>query len=443
MNVSADNAEQKKLNSHKTFTALQHRNFRLFWTGQLLSLIGTWMDSTGQSWLVLKLTHNALALGIVGALQFLPMLFFTLFGGVLADRLPKRRVLVFTQAFLALQAAVLCTLVFTGKIQLWHIYTLAILYGLTNSIDMPTRQSFVSEMVDRESLPNAIALNSSAFNMARIVGPGIAGLLIAQLGEGPLFLINAISFLPVIGGLLLININHLFSRPRKTDATSSGTLQSLWEGLVYVRRTPAVLIVIAVVGVVSLFGINFNVALPLIATDALHVGSAGFGFISSAFGVGSLIAALWLAWGNKSPDIGRMLFFTICFAVVLGLFGLSHWYPLSILLIAGTGFMQISFAALANTIIQTVSPDHLRGRIMSVYMLVFNGTTPIGNLFIGGLANSFGISIALVAGAGVSLIAAIAGWLKRAPAMADMARTLSIDAEKTVSIETEKSTVAH
>jgi MFS family permease len=426
MEVSAVSAEQRRTGRSKAFIALQHRNFRLFWIGQLISLIGTWMDSTGQSWLVLHLTGNALALGLVGALQFLPILFLTLFGGVLADRLPKRKVLVFTQSFLALQAATLCILVFTGKIQIWHLYILAILFGLTNALDMPTRQSFVMEMVGREALPNAIALNSSVFNMSRIVGPGIAGLIIAQLGEGPLFLLNSLSFIPVIIGLLMINVNELYGRSHQEETASSGTMQSLREGLVYVKQTPAILLIVVVIGLVSLFGINFNVVLPLVSTEALHMGSEGFGFISSAFGLGSLIAALWLAWGNKTPSLSRMLIFAVLFSIVLGLFGFSHWYPLSLVLIAATGFMQISFSALANTTLQTVTPDHLRGRVMSVYMLVFNGTTPIGNLLIGGLANSIGISVAVMVCAGLSLVAAVAGWIRRAPAVEDMERTIYV-----------------
>src|SRR5881227_2707070 len=193
----------------RAFLALRHRNFRLFWFGQLISLIGTWMQTTAQAWLVLELTHSAWLLGVVGALQFLPVMLLALFGGVLADRLPKRRVLLFTQSFAMLQAAVLWTLVATGEVRLWHVLVLAALLGLTNSVDMPTRQAFVVEMVGREDLPNAVALNSSLFNMARIVGPGIAGLLIAWLGVAPLFLLNAISFIPVIAGLALIDVKQL------------------------------------------------------------------------------------------------------------------------------------------------------------------------------------------------------------------------------------------
>src|SRR6266536_5643218 len=193
----------------RAFVALRHRNFRLFWTGQLVSLIGTWMQTTGQAWLVLQLTKSAWALGLVGALQFLPVTFFALFGGVLADRIPKRRVILFTQSFSLAQAAVLWLLIATGTVQLCHIYVLAILLGLTNAVDMPTRQAFVVELVGREDLPNAIALNSSVFNLARIIGPGIGGLIIAFLGMSPLFLLNALSFIPVIIGLAMIDVTQL------------------------------------------------------------------------------------------------------------------------------------------------------------------------------------------------------------------------------------------
>src|SRR5437588_6999424 len=237
----------------RTFVALRHRNFRLFWFGQLISLIGTWMQSIGQAWLVLELTHSAWLLGIVGALQFLPVMLLSLFGGVLADRLPKRRVLLFTQSFATLQAFVLWLLVVTGEVRLWHVLVLAALLGLTNSFDMPTRQAFVVEMVGREDLPNAIALNSSVFNMARVVGPGLGGLIIAFLGIAPLFLLNTISFVPVIVGLALIRMNELHALAKRT--TTSGvtskqsTLQSLREGLSYVVHTPSILLIIAVIGV--------------------------------------------------------------------------------------------------------------------------------------------------------------------------------------------------
>ncbi len=409
----------------RTFVALRHRNFRLFWFGQLISLIGTWMQSIGQAWLVLQITHSAWLLGVVGALQFLPIMLFSLFGGVLADRLPKRKVLLFTQSFAMLQATVLWILVVSGHVQIWEVLVLASLLGLTNSLDMPTRQSFVVEMVGREDLPNAIALNSSVFNMARVVGPGLGGLIIAFLGIAPLFLLNAISFVPVIVGLSLIRMNELHAVAKRSttsgETSKQSTLQSLREGLSYVAHTPSVLLIITVIGVVSLFGINFNVILPLFATDVLHSGALGFGFLSAAFGLGSLVSALWLAWGNRKPSVQYLLIAALAFSVLEIFFALSHLFVLSLILIAAVGFAMIAFSANSNTALQTVTPDHLRGRVMSVYMVVFAGSVPLGNLFTGGLAHLYGAPIALLVGACLSLVAAFVGWILRSSAEKSLA----------------------
>jgi MFS family permease len=424
------NEQQQVKGLLRTFIALRHRNFRIFWFGQLISLIGTWMQTTAQAWLVLQLTHSAWLLGVVGALQFLPVMFLSLFGGVLADRLPKRKVLLFTQSSAMLQAFILWVLVATGTVQIWHILLLASLLGLTNSVDMPTRQAFVAEMVGREHLPNAIALNSSQFNMARILGPGLGGLLIAWLGIAPLFLFNAISFIAVIVGLALITRKDLYAQAKRSPsqkvAPKQSTLQSLREGLAYIARTPSVLLIIAVIGVISLFGINFNVVLPLFATAVLHSGPQGFGFISSAFGLGALFSALWLAWGNNRPSIKQLLTGAFAFCVLEILFAVSHLYILSLILIAAVGFVQIAFTTTANTTLQTVAPDYLRGRVMSVYMLVFAGTIPLGNLFTGGIAHLFGAPIALLAGAVISLLAATVGWILRKPAEKSLAEASSI-----------------
>jgi len=352
----------------------------------------------------------------------------SLFGGVLADRLPKCTVLRFTQSFATLQAFILWVLVASGEVRLWHVLILAAMLGLTNSVDMPTRQAFVSEMVAREDLPNAVALNSSLFNMARIVGPGIGGLIIAWLGVAPLFLLNAISFIPVIIGIFLIDPKKLFAQvkrlPAQADAPGQSPLQSVREGLAYVVHTPALLLIISVVGVISLFGINFNVVLPLFATEVLNVGAVGFGFISSAFGLGSLISALWLAWNNRKPTIRWLLLSAGMFCILEAFFAISHWYLLSLVLIASVGFAQIAFSATSNVTIQTIAPDKLRGRVMSLYMMVFAGSVPLGNLFTGGLAHLFGAPIALLAGAGLSMSAAVAGWLLRKPAEKNLAVTL-------------------
>jgi MFS family permease len=425
-------SEEQKVNGlQRTFIALRHRNYRLFWFGQLISLTGTWMQTTGQAWLVLELTHSAWLLGVVGALQFLPVMLLSLFGGVLADRLPKRKVLLFTQSFAMLQASILWILVATGQVRLWEVLVLAALLGLTNSVDMPTRQAFVVEMVGREDLPNAVALNSSIFNMARVVGPGLGGIIIAWLGLAPLFLLNAISFIAVIIALALIKIKELYAQAQRSisrkGAPKQSTFQSLREGLAYVIRTPSVLLVIAVVGVISLFGINFNVVLPLFATDVLHAGPEGFGFLSATFGLGSLLSALWLAWGNRKPSIHHLLIGAFAFCILEIFFALSHLYLLSLVLIAGVGFAQITFSATSNTILQTVSPDYLRGRVMSVYMLVFAGTIPFGNLFIGGMAHLYGAPIALLIGASLSMIAAIVGWILRSPAEKNLAEASLIN----------------
>jgi len=412
----------------RAFLALRHRNYRLFWFGQMISLIGTWMQTTGQAWLVLELTHSPWQLGLVGALQFLPVLLFSVFGGVFADRWPKRNVLLCTQSAAMLQAFVLWLLIVSGTVQIWQIYILALMLGFTNCLDMPTRQAFVVEMVGREDLPNAVALNSSLFNLARIVGPGLGGIIIAVSGVTMLFLLNAISFIAVLVGLAMIDVRQLHAQPGKSADVNARpkTLQSLREGLAYVWRTPSVRLVILVVGLVSLFGINFNVVLPLFATDVLHSGAVGFGFLSSALGFGALASALWLAWGNNGPNMRRLLIGALVFCVLLAFFAISPAYPLSLLLIAIVGFSQIAFTALANTTLQTVAPDHLRGRVMSVYMLFFAGSVPLGNLLVGWLSGLVGASIGLLICAMLSLVVAGAAWMWRKPAEKDLAESALI-----------------
>jgi MFS family permease len=415
----------------QTFRALRHRNYRLFFFGQMISQIGTWMQTTAQAWLVLELTHSALLLGLLGVLQFLPVMAFSLAGGVLADRVHKRTLLLVTQSVALVQAIIMWLLVVTGTVQIWHIMLLAALLGMTQALDTPTRQAFVGEMVGREDLPNAIALNSSLVNMARVLGPGLGGLLIAWLDVAPLFLLNAISFIAVIIGLAMIEQRTLHALPqRRTDDQKLSTFQSLREGLFYVRHMPTVLLVICVVGVVALFGINFNVMLPLYATDVFHVGSVGFGFISAAYGLGALFSALWVAWGNRKPSILFLLSAAFAFSVLEIAFALSHFYILSFPLLVGVGFAQVVMTATANTTIQTVTPNHLRGRVISVYLLVYAGGMPLGNLLAGGLTTLFGAPIAFLIGGIPCLVAAIGGWILRKPAeksLAESATTMGIE----------------
>lgn len=410
----------------RTFSALRHRNYRLFFFGQMISQIGTWMQTAAQAWLVLELTHSALLLGLVGVLQFLPVMVFSLIGGVLADRVPKRTLLLVTQSVALVQAAVMWLLVVTGTVQVWHILLLAALLGLTQALDTPTRQAFVGEMVGREDLPNAIALNSSLVNMARVLGPGLGGLLIAWFNVAPLFLLNAISFIAVIIGLFMIDQRTLHALPaRQTDDQKFSAFQSLREGLFYVWHMPTVLLVIGVVGVVALFGINFNVMLPLFATDVFHAGPVGFGFISAAYGLGALFSALWVAWGNRKPSIRSLLIAALAFSLLEIAFALSHFYILSFPLLVGVGFAQIVMTAIANTTIQMVTPNALRGRVISVYLLVYAGGMPLGNLLAGVLTTLFGAPIAFLLGGIPCFVAAIVGWMMRKPAEKSLAASTS------------------
>ncbi len=402
----------------RAFSSLRHRNYRLYWFGQMISLMGTYMQTIGQAWLVLELTHSAWQLGLVGALQSLPVLLFSIFGGVFADRWPKRRVLLVTQAAAMIQALLLWTLIATGTIQLWHLYVLAMLLGLTNSLDHPTRQAFVIELVGREDLPNAVALNSSLSQMTRIVGPATAGIIIAASGVTILFLLNALSFLAVLVGLALIKSHelHVQALRHRSAGERQNTWQSLREGVAYCWNTPAVLLVILVVGLVLLFGSNFNVVLPLFATDVLHGGATGFGFLSAATAIGSLCSALWLAWSHQKPTIRRVLMGTLVFGVLEAVFAVSRIYPLSLVLIAGVGFAETAFAQLSIITLQTVAPDHLRGRVMSVTLLFFDGSVPLGYMLMGWLSGLYGAPIALLIGALLSLMVAGAGWIWRKPA---------------------------
>jgi len=407
----------------RTVAALRHRNYRLYWFGQLVSLMGTSMQTIGQAWLVLMLTHNAFQLGLVGALQFLPVLLFSIFGGVFADRWPKRRVLLVTQSAAMLQAILLWALTASGTVQLWQIYLLAMLLGLTSSLDMPARSAFVVELVGREDLPNAVALNSTLLNLTRIVGPGLGGVLIAAGGVTTLFLLNALSFLAVIVGLALMKPGelHTLARHHNGAGERQSTWQSLREGMGYVWKTPAVVLVILVVGLVLLFGANFAVVLPLFATNVLHVGATGFGFLSAALGVGALLAALWLAWSHQQPTIRRVLAGMLVFAGLEAVFAVSRVYLLSVVLLAGVGAAEAVFGALATTTLQTIAPDHLRGRVVSVYILFFTGSIPPGYLLAGWLSSRFGASTGLLICALLCMLVVGAGWLWRRPAEKDLA----------------------
>lgn len=405
----------------RAFTSLRHRNYRLYWSGQTISQMGYGMQAVGQAWLVLELTNSAWQLGLVGALQALPILLFSLFGGIFADRWPKRHVLLVTQTVSMIQALLLWILIATGTLQLWHLYVLVLLLGFTSSLGRPASRSFLVEMVGRDDLPNAVALNSSISTLARIIGPGLGGIIIAASGVTVLFLLNALSFLPVIAALALIKSSELYAQARKPAGQNQKTWRSLREGIDYIKKSPAVLLIIIVVGLVLLFGSNFGVVLPLFATDVLHVGATGFGFLSAASGVGALLSALWLAWGNQKPTVRSMLLGMLIFGVLEVAFVVSRIYLLSLALIAGVGFMEEAFAMQSMTTLQALPPDHLRGRVMSVQVLFFDGSLPLGYMLMGWLAALYNAPLAMLIGALLCLLVVGIGWLGRKSAEKDMA----------------------
>jgi MFS family permease len=391
-----------------TLPALRHRNYRLFFVGQGLSLVGTWMTTVAQSWLVLQLTGNPFDLGLLAVAQFTPVLILGLFGGLIADSLPKRPTMYVTQIVAMVVSALLFALAATHTVQLWHVFVLAVVMGVRNSIDMPTRQAFAVEMVGREDIGNAVALNSALFNGARVVGPAIAGVAIGAFGVAVAFLIDAISFLAVIVALFAMREDSLRPAPRLAQMQNvRAVIDNLAEGLGYVRQTGVVLLAITVIGVVATFGINFSVVIPPLASLTLHVGAAGYGFLMAASGVGSLVAALLIAFRGTKPS--RMLLGALIMGAAEIVMGGSNSYLLDLALMFTAGAGAISMMATANTTLQLAVPDELRGRVMSVYTTVFAGTSPIGGLAIGAIAANAGAQAALFVGGVISVLAAIGG----------------------------------
>jgi MFS family permease len=384
--------------------AFRHRNFRLFWGGQLVSLTGTWMQQVAQAWLVLELTGDPLALGIVAAAQFTPVLVLGLFAGLVADAVSKRALLVMTQVAAAALALVLGLLVLTGSAEPWHVYLIALVLGVVNAFDMPTRQSFVVEMVGREDVANAIALNAAVFNGSRILGPAVAGILIALIGTGPLFLVNALTYQAVVISLLLMRPAELVLPTVRAVVQRNfrSVVDRLSEGLRYVAATPTIMLPIAVLGVVATFALNFQVLAPVYSRDVLGGGSDTFGFLMASLGVGSLSGALLIAFGRR-PSMTLLLAGVV--AIGLAAIGLSitAWLPIAVVLMFFSGWGMISMAATTNTTIQLAVPDILRGRVMSVYTTVFAGTVPLGGLFAGSLAAAYGAQTALAVGGLVAL----------------------------------------
>src|SRR5262245_12376681 len=379
--------------------ALRHRDFRLFWIGQLISQVGTWMQSIAQAWLVLELTHSPLQLGIVSALQFTPILLLSPVGGALSDRFAKRRVLLVSQTAMQLQALILAALVWSGYIRYWHVAVMAVLYGLGRALDIPTRQAYVTDLVGRSDLPNAVALNSVIMNGARIVGPAVAGLLIAAFGVALAFFLNGVSFVAVLLALLAIRTE---GRP---DVGRMGIREGVLGALSYAARTPSVAFTLGLMVVVSLMVLNFNVIVPLVARDVLNQGAHGFGLLMSSLGAGAVAGAVGVARFRRGESpLGFLVASgaTLC-AGLIALALVSH-FVLAAAVLALLGCCQILFTTGCNTTLQLTAPNELRGRVMGLYTVTFAGMTPFGSLLIGFVAERQGIRAALAAGGAIGLV---------------------------------------
>ncbi len=392
-----------------TFRALRNRNYRLYYFGQAVSLSGTWMQTIAQAWLVLQITGSKLALGTVTMLQFLPITIFVLIAGVIADRVPKRNFILVTQTVAMLQALFLTTLVWSGHIQLWHLYLLAPVLGLANAFEQPTRQAFVVELVGREDIGNAVALNSGMFNAARLIGPAIGGFVIATMGVKAAFLFNAFSFLPVIAGLLLMEPARFYTGQRR-PREGLHPVRELREGLSYAFTTPSALLIVILVATVGTFGYNFTVVLPLIDRFVLDRGSVGLGLLTAALGFGAVVAALLLA-GTEAPMRRTLFVGGVAFAALLGAVAVTPWFLLSLGLLVLLGMASTAFQATANTSLQLAVPDHLRGRVMSLYMLLFAGSTPIGGYLTGLMAEHLGVPAAVGILAAMTFLGVAGGLL--------------------------------
>jgi MFS family permease len=386
--------------------ALRYRNYRLFFSGQFISLVGTWMQTVAQAWLVYRLTGSAVLLGLVGFAGQFPVFLFATIGGAFADRHNRHRILLITQTSSMLLAFCLAALTLTHLVQVWHVFVLASLLGLVNAFDVPTRQAFVIEMVGRDDLINAIALNSSMFNAARIVGPTIAGILVAAVGEGWCFFANAVSYIAVIIGLLLMKI----TRQERVSLPGS-TLASIIEGLGYAVRTGPVRALLLLLGLVSLLGMPYVVLMPIFADQVLHGGAQGLGVLMGAAGVGALIGALSLAARQGLRGLGRLIAFAAGgFGASLILFSLSRSFWLSTALLVPVGFCMMVQMAASNTLVQSMVPDKLRGRVMAVHSMMFMGMAPFGALLAGALAHQLSAPITVMLGGAVCIVGAAVFW---------------------------------
>lgn len=387
-------AAQTKSKLSGMFRALRYRNYRLFFVGQGISLIGTWMQQIALSWLVYRLTDSVFLLGAVTFCSQVPSFLLGPFAGVVADRFDRHKVLLTTQAFSMLQATTLAVLVLIETIQIWHVLVLSTILGIINAYDIATRQAFVIQMVDkREDVSNAIALNSSMFNVARLVGPSVAGVLIAAVGEGICFLINAVSYIAVIGSLLLMRL-----KPFEQVVEKRKVWQSLKEGFSYAFGFPPIRALISIVACLSLFGMPFSVLMPVFARDILHGNANTLGYLMGASGVGALTGAMFLAQRKTVVGLGKIMIFTmLTFGLGLIAFSFSEVLLISLVCMLFSGFGMIVTMASCNTLLQTIVEDDKRGRVMSLYSMAFMGMAPFGSMLAGSVAEYIGVSFTLAA----------------------------------------------
>ncbi|MDK2945227.1 MAG: hypothetical protein PWQ24_1942 [Mesotoga sp.] len=370
----------------RAFPALKVKNFRYFWIGQLISVMGTWMQTAAQSWLVLTITDSPFLLGLLGVAQFTPVLLFSLPAGVFVDRFPKRSIVLLTQTISMILALILAILVFTDSVQYWHIFLLALGLGMVKTLDIPARQSFMIELVGRDVVLNAVALNSTVMNLGRVVGPAVAGVVMALVGAGWCFLVNGVTFLAVIFGLLKIDVEPVIKkRPKGT------VIPDIKEGLVYLFSKPILTTTTLILAIVSTFGMNYSVLIPVFARNQLGLDAQGYGLLMSALGVGSMLGALIVASSSsRGPNRVRLFVVPFITSSLFMIMAFNRSYAFSALLIGLMGFANIFFTTTANSLMQINSDNEFRGRVMSVYSLVFAGSTPIGNMFVGSIADKAG-----------------------------------------------------
>ena len=393
--------------SSPTFRSLKVRNYRLFAAGQVVSLSGTWAQRVAQDWLVLELSDDSgVALGIVTGLQFLPVLLFGLYGGVLADRYDRRRLLIGAQAVMGVLALLLAGLDLTGTVQLWHVFALAFALGLTSVVDTPVRQAFVSDMVGPADLPNAVSLNSATFNSARIIGPALAGVGIAAIGTGWVFLANGLSYVAVLAGLRAMRTAEL--SPSRPVAKAKGQLR---EGLAYVRARPDLLVPMVMVFMIGTFGLNFQITLALVTKEVFGRGAGSYGLLSAMIAVGSLVGALASARRDGPPRQRTLFLAAVAFGLLEVAVGLAPTFELMALLLVPTGIAILTFTTTANSIVQLGTSPHVRGRVMALYVLVFLGGTPVGAPLIGALAEVFGPRSSIVVGGLVVVLSGVVAAL--------------------------------